>query len=74
MGAAPLFWCIAPAGAPTWELCVRAVLFHGVSVQTVKDISKQTADDDDGRPSAWVEAYGELQLGDDGIAVIKAVK
>lgn len=72
-GAAPLFWCISPENG-AWELCVTAVDFDGVQVRTIKDVTKHTADDDDGKPSAWIRAFGQLTLSDGGVATIKAVE
>jgi len=73
-GAAPLMWCVEPSptnnGAwPKWEIAVRDVVFDGVQVRTVYK-AKATADEDDGRPSGWLEASGRLFVGDDGIARI----
>lgn len=54
-GAAPLVWCIATDG---WELTVSAIAVD-VSVRTVYR-SKPTPDDEDGKPSAWLECEGSL--------------
>lgn len=74
-GAFPLMWCIEPdprtaSGAwPSWEIAVREVLFDCVSVATVYR-KKEEADEDDGRPSGWLEATGTLTVGAYGIARI----
>lgn len=71
---APLVWCVQLiAGTdPLWEVAVRAVGFTGVVVETMYQRNKPP-DDEDGKPSAWLEATGELEVLEDGCAVIRAV-
>ena len=54
--AAPLVWSIA---TDDWELNVKDVRFVGLEVRTAYR-AKATPDDEDGRPSAWLECCGEL--------------
>lgn len=56
-GAAPLVWCIATEG---WELAVSEIECM-VPTRTVYR-SKATPDDEDGRPSAWLECEGVLMV------------
>lgn len=74
-GAAPLLWCVAPspntnAGAwPRWEIAVRLVSF--ASGCSTGYSGKATPDDEDGRPSAWLEGCGTLTIDETGHAVIQ---
>lgn len=56
-GAAPLVWCVA---TDEWELAVRGVVIT-VPVVTVYR-PKETPDDEDGRPSAWLETPNNVRL------------
>ena len=56
-GAAPLVWCVA---TDDFELAVSAVDIK-VPVRSVY-APKATADDEDGKPSAWLEVTGALRL------------
>jgi len=60
---ARLAWCIAPSDG-SWELAVKQV-----RIETPTTTARTAT----AAASTWLEAIGELQLGDDGIAVIKAV-
>lgn len=74
-GAAPLVWSIAPlvregaASVPVFEIAVREVSFHGVLVETVYR-PKSTPDDEDGKPSAWLECSGTVRVFEDGRAEV----
>ena len=51
-GAAPLVWCVA---TEDFEIAVHGFTLQlGAGVATVY-ISKATPDDEDGKPSAWLE-------------------
>lgn len=74
-GAEPLMWCVAPSPShplgmwPRWEIAVRLVSFEsGCSTCYEK---KETPDDEDGRPSAWLEGVGTLTIDRSGHAVIR---
>lgn len=67
-GAEPLMWCVSPEDG-SWEIAVRDVEIHDVDVKTVYK-PKPTADEDDGKPSAWIEASGSLDVRPGGIARI----
>ena len=56
-GAAPLVWCVA---TEQWELAVAAIDIRA-PVRTVY-APKSTPDDEDGRPSAWLEVTGVLTM------------
>lgn len=56
-GAAPLVWCVAN---DAWELAVSSIEVL-VPMRTVYR-PKATADDDDGKPSAWLEVTGVLTV------------
>lgn len=66
-GAAPLVWCVA---TDDWELAVRELHVDAPMRSVYRP--KATADDDDGRPSAWLEVTGVLSL-DGGVARIRLV-
>lgn len=57
-GAAPLVWCVA---TDAWELAVSEVRVQCSGLRSVYR-PKATADDDDGKPSAWFEIEGQLQV------------
>lgn len=74
-GAAPLMWCVCPDpdgtdGAwPRWEIAVRDVVIEsGCSTRYER---KDTPDDEDGRPSAWISTVGTLSVDTLGRAVIR---
>lgn len=67
-GAAPLMWCISPAATSGWEIAVPSIVCH-TTVET-RYVRKLTPDEDDGKPSAWLETFGELTIDDTGNAVI----
>lgn len=54
-GAAPLVWCVA---TDDWELAVASITIE-VPVESVYR-PKATADDEDGKPSAWLAVTGTL--------------
>jgi hypothetical protein len=58
-GAAPLTWCLSPVDG-LWELAVRTVNLNAPSETVYKP--KAEADEDDGRPSAWIECEGQLTV------------
>ena len=62
--AAPLVWSIA---TDEWELSVMGIVIES-TVRTVYR-PKDTDDDEDGRPSAWLETHGTMTL-ERGIATI----
>lgn len=64
-GAAPLVWCIA---TDTFELVVTNFTITTPLRPVYRP--KATADDDDGKPSAWLETVGTLTIGADGHARI----
>jgi hypothetical protein len=64
-GAAPLVWCVA---TDDWELAVARIVLTGVEMRSVYR-PKATADDDDGKPSAWFEVDGTVRV-EGGTAVI----
>jgi hypothetical protein len=71
-GAEPLVWCVVPvddSGAPRVEIAVRSV--HVTAPLETVYTPKATADDDDGRPSAWLLVCGELTITSDGRALIR---
>lgn len=54
-GAAPLVWCVS---TDHWELAVASVTLKAPVQSCYR--AKATADDDDGKPSAWFEVSGTL--------------
>ena len=56
-GAAPLVWCVA---TDDFEIAVPAV-FINAPISTVYR-PKATPDDEDGKPSAWLEVSGTLTI------------
>lgn len=58
-GAAPLIWCVSPEDGG-WEMAVSHVIAR-VEIRSVY-VAKETADEDDGRPSGWFAAIGTLRI------------
>jgi len=61
--ASPLVWCIALEGedGPAFEIAVAEVVITAGAARTVY-APKAAPDDDDGRPSAWLEVDGVLRI------------
>lgn len=57
-GAAPLVWCVA---TDDWEIAVASVSLVGANVRSVYR-AKSTPDDEDGKPSAWLEVTGLVTI------------
>ncbi len=57
MGAAPLVWCVS---TDNWEIAVAGIACSA-PVHAVYQ-PKPVADDEDGKPSAWFEVYGQLTI------------
>jgi hypothetical protein len=57
-GAAPLVWCVA---TDEWELAIASIVITGAEIRTVYK-PKATPDDEDGKPSAWLEVTGVLTV------------
>lgn len=55
--AAPLVWCVS---TDEWEIAVGGVVC--AAPMTSVYAPKAEADEDDGRPSAWFDVYGRLEL------------
>ena len=71
-GAAPLMWCVSPEDG-SWEIAVRDVgIGIGVLAHTMYR-PKATADEDDGKPSAWIAVEGQLTVLMGGFATIGSV-
>lgn len=71
LSAEPMMWCVSPQDG-LWEIAVRMVsIGPGLTAWTVWK-SKETPDDEDGRPSAWLAASGHLRIFADGTATITA--
>lgn len=70
-GAAPLVWSICPLkdGVPTMDIAVRGIGLEGVRVATVY-APKAAPDEEDGRPSAYLVAKGDLSIDEFGVALI----
>ena len=64
--AAPIVWSVS---THEWSLDVSAIVVRGLMRSVYKP--KDTADEDDGKPSAWFEVTGLLVVRD-GVAVIEA--
>lgn len=62
-------WCVAADG---WEIAVQAVTFDEVKVQT-KYVPKRTPDDEDGKPSAWMEVVGSMTVSRGWAHITRAV-
>ncbi len=70
-GAAPLVWCIA---ADNYEIAVTG--FGGrVAIESVYR-PKATPDDEDGKPSAWLETMREVRVSvdKDGFALLEDIQ
>ncbi len=68
--AAPLVWSVVPLGdddEPLYEINVHAVLITVKSWTVYR--KKVEPDDEDGRPSAWIETLGALRLSPDGATI-----
>jgi len=71
LSAEPMMWCVSPE-AGEWELAVRTVkMGPSVTSETVWR-RKETPDDEDGRPSAWLATTGHLRIYADGTATVTA--
>jgi hypothetical protein len=57
--AAPLVWCVA-ADHGGWEIAVQHVVFRAPARTAYTP--KPEKDEDDGKPSAFVEVYGRLEV------------
>lgn len=66
-GAEPLMWCISPDGGG-WEITLRSVQIATIA-ETVYQ-KKETPDEDDGKPSAWIATEGQLTVFPFGHATI----
>jgi hypothetical protein len=69
-GAAPLVWCVScPDGA--WVIAVKGYCISSElwSAYTLK----HTPGDEGGKPSAWLETIGQLEIRD-GIACINKIE
>jgi hypothetical protein len=66
-GAEPLMWCISPE-LGGWEIAVRDVQLATIAESVYR--KKETADEDDGRPSAWFAIEGVLTVNAAGFATI----
>ena len=60
-GAAPLVWCVA---TDDFEIAVAHLTIEAPLRAVYRP--KATPDDEDGRPSAWLETTGCLSLATDG--------
>lgn len=69
LSAEPMMWCVSPEDG-LWELAVRVVRVT-VPTETIWR-RKETPDDEDGRPSAWLAASGHLRIFADGTATVTA--
>jgi hypothetical protein len=72
-GAAPNVWCIAPhisndESRARWELAVASLTLETRAFTVYRP--KAIPDDDDGRPSGWLEVTGRLTVTRDGHATI----
>lgn len=68
-GAAPMVWCIAPEHGG-WEIAVARVAWLCDTTTVYRP--KAIADEDDGKPSAWLAMTGTLTVSADGHARIDA--
>jgi hypothetical protein len=66
-GAEPLMWCVSPETGG-WEIAVRDVQLATIAESVYR--KKETADEDDGRPSAWFAVEGVLTVNAAGFATI----
>lgn len=67
-GAAPLVWCVA---TDAWEPAVSSFVCTAPLRSVYRP--KATADDDDGKPSAWLECDGVLTV-EGSIATIREAR
>lgn len=65
-GAAPRVWCVAADG---WELAVVTICMADVNLLT-EYRPKETPDDEDGLPSAYLVVCGDLEVDQHGHAFI----
>lgn len=67
--AAPLVWCVAAmsGNAMCWEIAVEHVVLRAPARTAF--VPKLEKDEDDGKPSAYLETYGELVI-TGGIATV----
>lgn len=56
-GAAPLVWCVA---TDDWEIAVAGVAISAPVATMYRP--KATPDDEDGKPSAWLQTFGTLSV------------
>lgn len=74
-GAEPFMWRVAPMRRDSThiscEIAVTSVIITSAVVQTVYQ-AKDEPDDEDGKPSAWLETEGVLTVDDFGIATIRS--
>lgn len=62
-------WCVSePAGL--WEISAQSVGFEGIAGKTVTEPNKMVPDDEDGKPSGWIEVDGTLAIKAGGHVVI----
>lgn len=66
-GAEPLMWCVSPEGS-YWEIAVKHVRILSTSKTVFQ--KKETPDEDDGKPSAWIATEGVLEIDHLGFATI----
>ena len=69
-GAEPRMWCIALEGC-NWELAATGVEMMAPSGTVFQ--KKDTPDDEDGRPSAWISVHGTAHVYPTGHVVIHDV-
>lgn len=73
-GAAPLVWCLSTGN---FEIAIKGVRVFGIAFETVYR-PKETPDDDDGIPSAWLAPVQcgkvEVIVHDDGWAHLRQYK
>jgi len=69
--ADPMVWCVSPATG-AWEIAVQSVTITGGAAASTVYHPKETPDDEDGRPSAWLATTGHLRIFADGTATVTA--
>lgn len=69
LSAEPMMWCVSPEDG-LWEIAVRRVSLEGGAAAVTVWRPKETPDDEDGRPSAWLATHGHLRIYADGTATI----
>lgn len=68
-GAFPLIWNIATDDV---EIAVKSFMCEDVAIHTVY-VQKETADEDDGKPSAWLETAHDVVVRiHNGRAILRA--